>query len=236
MMNGSGFKSYILFLFVYMQGLSLLYTYFYWKNFGVNALDYISFNDIVFAPLEFLIGYVALIVFVVLQNRAFLLFRRRVVSHYDNFLLFSLCVGLGVVSFLFSKLEYFFPSYSAFNYIFYICMFLIPEFFPYTPWGQKYFKSPAEAYAYSATFFIGLAMVSWVPNWTFSQKVEELNQVDNAMPVVKLIDCQKCTYSVLGKLGSFVIAYDRKAGAVISISDRTVEYIQHKPFYSTGSD
>ncbi|MEL7966918.1 hypothetical protein AAG587_11125 [Vreelandella neptunia] len=232
MMNNSSFKSYMVFLFVYMQGLSLLYTYFYWQNFGVNALDYISFNDIIFAPLEFLIGYVALIVFVLLQNRAFALFRRRVISHYDNFLFFSLCVFLGVFSFLLSKLDYFIPSYSVFNYIFYACMIFIPEFFPYTPWGQKYFRSPTEAYAYSATFFIGLAMVSWIPSWTFGLKVDELNHVDNQMPVVKLINCQKCEYSVLGKLGSFVIAYDRKAGAVISISDRNVEYIQHHQFYT----
>lgn len=235
-MNSSSFKSYMIFLFVYMQFLSLLYTYFYWQDFGINALDYISFDDVVFAPLEFLIGYVVLIIFVFFIYRVSELFRKRMISYYDNFICFLLCVFLGLLSFLFSKLEFFFPSYSLFKYVFYTCMVIIPEFFPYTPWGQRYFKSPAEAYAYSATFFIGLAMVSWMPSWTSGLKVAELSRLDNQMPIVKLINCQKCSYTVLGKLGSFVIAYDREAGSVISISDRNIDYIQHQQFYTPGND
>lgn len=230
-MNSSSFKSYMVFLFVYMQALSLLYTYFYWQDFGVNALDYMSFQDIVFAPLEFLISYVVLILFVLFLDRFFSVYRKRSISYLENFLIFWLSVLGAIFSFLLSRLDFLIPGYELFNYVFYFCMVVIPEFLPYTPWGQKYFKSPAEAYAYSATFFIGLALVSWVPSWTSGLKINELNNLDNQMPVVKLINCQKCSYSVLGKLGSFVIAYDRKAGSVISISDRNVEYIQHHPFY-----
>ncbi|WP_161491461.1 hypothetical protein, partial [Vreelandella lionensis] len=206
--------------------------YFYWQDFGVNALDYISFQDVVFAPLEFLIGYVALMVFVIFVNRAFTFFRNRRISQFDNLYCFILYFFGGVISFVLSRLDFLVPSYEVFNFIFVICMVFIPEFFPYTPWGEKYFKSPAEAHAYSATFFIGLALISFSPSWASGIKINELNRLDNQMPIVKLINCQTCSYSVLGKLGSFVIAYDRKAGSVVSISDRNVEYIQHHPFYT----
>lgn len=126
-------------------------------------------------------------------------------------------------------------SFSKFDDMLSFFLFLfgvmLPTFFGFSSFGMKVFSSPRESVWYAATVVIGIYLLSFYPDVSARYNYERIQKNSFDVPVVEVKSCDECEYKMIGKLGDYVIAYDSRNSSVVSVNDRNVEVIRHKPYF-----
>ncbi|WP_404473721.1 hypothetical protein LG301_04180 [Vreelandella venusta] len=108
---------------------------------------------------------------------------------------------------------------------------MLPTFFGFSSFGMKVFSSPRESVWYATTVVIGIYLLSFYPDVSARYNYERIQKNSFDVPVVEVKSCDECEYKMIGKLGDYVIAYDSRNSSVVSVNDKNVEVIRHKPYF-----
>lgn len=109
-----------------------------------------------------------------------------------------------------------------------VAVFLFPAYFAFSHWGIRYFSNPKESILYSSTFVIVFYTLTIWPSHAAEQDLQRIYESDGGLSKVVSTVCERCDYYSIGKLGDYVIVYDKKNEAVLAINDRNIDYIRHK--------
>ncbi|MFI0472757.1 hypothetical protein ACGLWX_08535 [Halomonas sp. HMF6819] len=162
MKNINNLKGFLIYLFFYLQIFSFSFSYIYWRQFGINVQGYMTYGDIVFSQATNVVIFVCVLAFLIFAYFSYLKRNDRKEVKYPK-LYFLLSVAVSVVSFFILLNRGHAVLHEFVMPLFSMSILLIPIFFTFCPWFEKYFSSAQEAIVYSATFVAGFYILTIWP-------------------------------------------------------------------------